>query len=573
MASKRLGDLLVEEGLLTQEKLQTCMQENTGSGMKLGEYLQKQSVVSEEKIVSALSRQLRIPRLTENQMLPGPTLANMIPREMAKQYQIVPLRDDALGLTCAMLDPMDLLALERIEEVVQKTIDPVICTQEQFQELCRSVYGQSYAQNFETLLDGIRGDARDGVDFGDAEEDASDSMEVSSLVDMAEDAPVIRMVNWMLATGVGEGASDIHISPERSTISLRMRVDGKLKMFPAPPKSMHLPVVSRIKILGHMDISVSRVPQDGRFSLKVDGREINIRASCTPTVNGENVVLRILDMSAEVLTLDQLGFEPLVREQLVEVMAKPHGMFLTTGPTGSGKSTTLYSLLNMLNQPDVNIITTEDPVEYRMEGIRQIELNPKAGTTFVSALRSILRQDPDIVMVGEIRDTETARVSIQAALTGHQVLSTLHTNSAVEAVTRLVDMGVEPFLVALVCNVVVAQRLIRRVCPDCARSISPSKETLAPWGFTPDEIAAGTFKAAVGCPHCKGTGYRGRAGIYEALFFDDAIREMIIERRSVLEIEAAALKSGHLTPLKYSASRKVLAGISTMEETISKIMD
>ena len=573
MAGKRLGDLLVEEGLLTQEKLQTCIAENAGSGIRLGEYLQQQGVVAEEKVVSVLSRQLRIPLLTEDQMFPLPILAEMISLDMAKQYQIVPLHDDALGLTCAMLDPMDLLALERIEDVVQKTVDPVICTQAQFEELCKSVYGQSYAQNFDTMLDGIRGDSRDGVDFDDAKDEGSTLSEVGSLVDMAEDAPVIRMVNWMLATGVGEGASDIHISPERSTISLRMRIDGKLKTFPAPPKSMHMPIVSCVKILGHMDISVSRIPQDGRFSLKVDGREINIRASCTPTVNGENVVLRILDMSAEILTLDKLGFEPEVQQQLVEVMTKPHGMFLTTGPTGSGKSTTLYSLLNMLNQPEVNIITTEDPVEYRMDGIRQIELNPKAGTTFVSALRSILRQDPDIVMVGEIRDAETARVSIQAALTGHQVLSTLHTNSAVEAVTRLVDMGVEPFLVALVCNVVVAQRLIRRVCPDCARSISPSKEMLEPWGFTPEEIASGTFKAAVGCPRCKGTGYRGRAGIYEALFFDDAIREMIIDRRSTLEIESTALKTGRLTPLKYSASRKVLAGISTMEETISKIMN
>lgn len=573
MSRKRLGDLLVEDGLLTVDMLETSMLENRGSGMKLGEYLVQQGVVSEENIVDSLSRQLRIPRLTEGQMHPAAGMAEMIPRAMAEQYRIVPLNDDVLGLVCAMPDPMDLQSLERVEETIQKTVDPVICTQAQFKALCGGLYGQSYATNFDTLFDDLKGSAGDEMNVASAEEDSADQVEVSSLVDMAEDAPVIRMVNWMLATGVSEGASDIHISPERAAISLRMRVDGKLKSFQAPPKSMHLPIVSRVKILGHMDISVSRVPQDGRFSLKVDGREINIRASCTPTVNGENVVLRILDMSGGILTLDQLGFEPAVQEKLVKVMTKPHGMFLTTGPTGSGKSTTLYSLLNMLNQPDVNIITTEDPVEYRMDGIRQIELNPKAGTTFASALRSILRQDPDIVMVGEVRDPETARIAVQAALTGHQVLTTLHTNSAAEAVTRLVDMGIEPFLAALVCNIVVAQRLIRRVCPDCSKPITPSHETLEPWGFSAGEIESASFQASVGCPRCKQSGYRGRAGIYETLFFDDEIREMIIQRRSVLEIEAAALKSGQLTPLKYSASRKVLAGISTMEEAITKIMD
>jgi type IV pilus assembly protein PilB len=570
---KRLGDLLVEDGLLTRDILESSIEGNKNSDMMLGQFLVSSGVVAEDRMVDSLSRLLGIPRLAGSDMQPAAEMAELIPQAMADQYQIVPLRDEVIGLVCAMIDPMDLQSLERVEAIVNKPVDPVICTTAQFKELCKVLYGGSYAQNFETLFDGMQGEAADTMAVTDVTGGASDQIEVRSLLDMAEGAPVIRMVNWMLATGASEDASDIHISPERTKISLRMRVDGRLRDYPAPPKSMHLSIISRIKILAQMDIAVSRVPQDGRFSIKVNNREINIRASCTPTVNGENMVLRILDMSAGLLSLDQLGFEPEIERKVVEVMTKPHGMFLTTGPTGGGKSTTLYSLLNLLNKPDVNIITTEDPVEYRMEGIRQIELNPKAGMTFASALRSILRQDPDVVMVGEIRDAETARIAVQAALTGHQVLSTLHTNSASGAVTRLVDMGIEPFLAALVCNVVVSQRLMRRLCPDCAQPFTPSEASLQSWKFTPQERASATFMEAVGCPRCKQVGYKGRAGIYETLFFNDQIREMIIQRRSALEIDHCALECGALTPLKHSASRKVLAGVSTLEEALTKIME
>lgn len=571
--AKRLGDLLVEDGLLSRELLESSIEENENSGMKLGQFLVSSGVVAEDRIVESLSRQLEIPQLAETDMQPNAVMAELIPQSMADQYQIVPLRDESMGLVCAMIDPMDLQSLERVEEIVNKPVDPIICTTAQFEELCKVLYGGSYAKNFETLFDGMEADVADDVAVANVTTGPSDQIEVRSLLDMAEGAPVIRMVNWMLATGASEDASDIHISPERTSISLRMRVDGRLREYPAPPKSMHLSIVSRIKILAQMDIAVSRAPQDGRFTIKINGREINIRASCTPTVNGENMVLRILDMSAGLLSLDQLGFEPDIKQKVLEVMQKPHGMFLTTGPTGGGKSTTLYSLLNLLNKPEVNIITTEDPVEYRMEGIRQIELNPKAGMTFASALRSILRQDPDVVMVGEIRDAETARIAVQAALTGHQVLSTLHTNSASGAVTRLVDMGIEPFLAALVCNVVVSQRLIRRLCPDCAKPFQPSEAALKSWNFTKEERQNATFMEAFGCPRCKQVGYKSRAGIYETLFFNDEIREMIIQRRSALEIDHCALACGTLTPLKYSASRKVLAGLSTLEEALTKIMD
>ncbi len=571
--TKRLGDLLVEDGLLSREMLEASIEENRGADVKLGQFLVSSGIVAEERIVQSLSRQLGIPLLTKAEMEPATEMAELIPQNLADQYQIVPLRDEAAGLVCAMTDPMDLQSLERVEAIVNKPIDPVICSAAQFKELCKVLYGGSYAQNFEALIDDMEGDNEDSVAVTDVGSGGPDQLEVRSLLDMAEGAPVIRMVNWMLATGVSEEASDIHISPERNRISLRMRIDGKLHVYPAPPKSMHLSIVSRIKILAQMDIAVSRAPQDGRFTIKVSGREVNIRASCTPTVNGENVVLRILDMSGNILTLDQFGFEAPVKKRIVEMTQKPHGMFLTTGPTGSGKSTTLYSLLQLMSKPDVNIITTEDPVEYRMDGIRQIELSPKAGMTFASALRSILRQDPDIIMVGEIRDAETARIAVQAALTGHMVLSTLHTNSASGAVTRLVDMGVEPFLAGLVCNVVVSQRLIRRLCPDCARPVDPTAALLKPWNFSAEEIETADFREAVGCSRCKQIGYRGRAGIYETLFFNDKIREMIIQRRSALEIDQCALRSGELTPLKFSAGRKLLRGLTSQEEALSQVME
>ncbi|HPT16100.1 MAG TPA: GspE/PulE family protein, partial [Kiritimatiellia bacterium] len=397
----------------------------------------------------------------------------------------------------------------------------------------------------------------------------AEDVEVGSLKNMAEGAPVIRMVNWILAQAVREGASDIHISPEAAHVQLRFRIDGKLREVPAPPKNLHLSIVSRIKILSQMDIAISRVPQDGRFTVKLDNREINVRVSTVPTTNGENIVLRLLDMGAFNYSMFDLGMSERDRELLAKVIEAPYGMILSTGPTGSGKTTTLYAMLKELNHPDVHIITVEDPVEYRVPKIRQIQLNAKAGMTFASSLRSILRQDPDIIMVGEIRDAETARIATQAALTGHRVLSTVHTNDAAGAITRLIDMGIEPFLVASVLLVSFAQRLVRKVCPHCAVRVAPTHQARAFWGVPDkDDIA---FMQAQGCPRCQQTGYQGRTGIFEVLMIDDLIREMIARKSTTLEINQAARAAGRLRTLKEDALDKLRQGVTTVEEAMSVV--
>jgi type IV pilus assembly protein PilB len=396
-----------------------------------------------------------------------------------------------------------------------------------------------------------------------------EDVEVRSLLDLAEGAPAVRMVNWIIAEAVRESASDIHISPEKGYVQIRFRVDGRLREVPAPPKSMFLSVISRIKILANMDIAVARVPQDGRFTTRIDGKEINIRASTMPTINGENVVLGLLDMSATVYTLDTLGMSEDDRRKMEPFINRPYGMILSTGPTGSGKSTSLYAILRRLNQPDVNIITVEDPVEYRVERIRQVQLNTRAGMTFAGGLRSILRQDPDIIMVGEIRDSETAQIAVQAALTGHIVLSTAHTNDAVGAITRLADMGVEHFLIASVLMVSFAQRLLRRICPSCRAPFTPPENLLKAWEINGTENAR--FFRANGCSACGGSGYQGRIGIFEVLAVTEDVQGMIARKASAQDIQQHCLANGSLRTLKHDASRKIVEGLTTFEEAMANV--
>jgi type IV pilus assembly protein PilB len=394
---------------------------------------------------------------------------------------------------------------------------------------------------------------------------------VSSLQNLAEEAPVIRLVNSIIAQAVHDKASDVLISPEEKRVSLRFRVDGKLVEMPAPPKSMILPIISRVKILSRMDIAMSRVPQDGRFTVKMDNKEINVRASALPTIHGENIVLRLLDMGSGVYSLDKLGMSREDRDKIAKSVSKPYGMILSTGPTGSGKSTSLYAILNDINTPDINVITLEDPVEYRMNNVRQVQLNRKAGMTFAGGLRSILRQDPDVIMVGEIRDGETAGIATQAALTGHRVLSTVHTNDAAGAITRFIDMGIEPFLVSSVLLVSFAQRLIRTVCPFCKEPYRPPESALVAWGL--DKIENPNFQRGKGCPQCMHSGYRGRTGVFEVLRVDEEIQELILRGSSAQEISRAAVRAGKLRMLKEDAADKVARGITTLEEAASKVMN
>jgi type IV pilus assembly protein PilB len=467
---KKLGEMLIDGGLLTEEQLKQAVVEHKRNAIKLGEYLVREGIVSSSEIVSLVSQQLVIEKYRPEAYPIDITLSAVIPLEMCQKYQLVPIERTSHLLKIAMTDPMDINALDAIEVHTNIEVEAAICTYQELNQLISSLYGTYSAIG--GVLDGMSEMQIESAQDTEAAAMTED-VEVNSLHDMAEEAPVIRLVNSILSQAVREGASDVHISPEKDFVQVRFRVDGKLHEVPAPPKSLILLIISRLKILSNMDISLSRIPQDGRFTIRMDKKEINIRASTIPTIYGENMVLRLLDTSGGVYSLEHLGMNEADIRKLEPIISKPYGMILSTGPTGSGKSTTLYSILKKINQPDINIITIEDPVEYRINKIRQIQLNRKAGMTFASGLRSIMRQDPDVIMVGEIRDSETAGIAVQSALTGHRVLSTVHTNDAAGAITRFVDMGIEPFLVSSVMLVSIAQRLVRKVCPYCKRSWKP----------------------------------------------------------------------------------------------------
>ncbi|MBC2752800.1 MAG: Flp pilus assembly complex ATPase component TadA [Desulfobacteraceae bacterium] len=564
---KKLGRMLMESGLMTEFQLNQAVLNQKKSRLRLGQYLIREGVVSESQIVDLISRQLRIAKYDAIRFPIDVTLAGTLSAETAQKHQMVPIQRDHHLLTVAMTDPLDIEALDAIEASTGMEAEAIICTEQELNQIMSSLYG-TYTGIGDVLedMEEMQYDTESSAETAVSMED----VEVSSLQDMAEEAPVVRLVNSILSQAVREGASDVHISPEKDFVQVRFRVDGKLHNVPAPPKSMLLHIISRLKILANMDIATSRVPQDGRFTVKLNNKEINIRASTIPTIYGENLVLRLLDTSAGIHTLETLGMAAEDRRKIEAVIYKPYGMILSTGPTGSGKSTSLYSILKKINQSDINILTVEDPVEYRIEKIRQIQLNRKAGMTFASGLRSILRQDPDVIMVGEIRDRETAGIAVQAALTGHRVLSTVHTNDAAGAITRLMDMGIEPFLVASVMLVSFAQRLVRKVCPNCSEPYRPSAEALSFWDLDRPEDAR--FLRGRGCFHCQDTGYRGRIGIYEILLIDDVIRDMIVKRKASHDITRAAHEAGHLRLLKEDAFDKVVHGITTMEEAASAVM-
>jgi type IV pilus assembly protein PilB len=563
---KKLGEILIDGGLLTQEQLRQALVSKKNTKLKLGEFLVRQGILRESQLIDFLSEQLKIEKYHPEKYPLDLGLANAIPAEIAQKHHVVPLIRKANLLTIGVTDPLDIRALDTVEAVANIEVEPVICTDQQLNQLIGSLYG-AYS-DLDDVLESIQ-----QVKYGEAEievEKGSEDVQVSSLQDMAEEAPIVRLANSILSQAVRERASDVHISPEKDYVQVRFRVDGKLHEVPVPPKSMFLPIVSRLKILANMDIAVSRIPQDGRFTVKTQNREINIRASTIPTIHGENLVLRLLDSSGGVYSLDQLGMFQEDMKKIESLAIKPFGMVLSTGPTGSGKTTSLYSILKRINKPDVNIITLEDPVEYRIEKIRQVQLNRRAGMTFASGLRSILRQDPDVIMVGEIRDAETATIAVQAALTGHRVLSTVHTNDAAGAITRLLDMGIEPFLVSSVLLVSFAQRLVRRVCPNCMEPYMPPKEALAQFGM--DNVEGSNFQRGKGCFNCFNTGYKGRTGIFEVLAMDEMIEEMILKRRSAQEITRTAQKTGRLRTLKEDAADKVRRGITTLEEAASAVM-
>jgi type IV pilus assembly protein PilB len=562
---KQLGQMLIEAGVLTEEQLRQALADKGKANTKLGQFLIRKGLVGEQQMVETLSKQLKIEKYHPGKYPLDSSLTQVIPLEYAQKYQIAPVRKKGRLLTICTTDPLDINALDAIEMLTNSEVEPSVCTEREVTQLISSLYGvqSGLGSMLETMEIDVKAEAA-----MDAEQEAD--VQVASLQDMAGEAPVIRLVNTIFAQAVREGASDIHISPQHNNVQIRFRIDGKLHEVPAPPKSIFLPIVARIKILANMDITVSRTTQDGRFTLKMDRKEINVRVSSIPTIYGENMVLRLLDTSGGVYSLDGLGMVKSDIDKIQTIINKPYGMILSTGPTGSGKSTSIYAILNELNKPDSNIMTLEDPVEYRIDNIRQVQLNRKAGMTFASGLRSILRQDPDIIMLGEIRDPETAAVAVQAAQTGHRVLSTVHTNDAAGAISRFLDMEIEPFLISSVLLASFAQRLVRTICPYCRERYQPPKAALIAVGL--DGAEGANFMRGKGCNQCLNTGYKGRTGVFEVLINDEMIQRMILEKRSAQEITLEARANGKLRTLKEDAAAKVLLGVTTLEEAATAVM-
>ncbi|NDD27277.1 MAG: type IV-A pilus assembly ATPase PilB [Proteobacteria bacterium] len=567
-SKKDLGELLVDDKLITEKQLQKAVEQSKKTSDSLQRTLVSMGYVTEKDITEVVGKQMGVGFIDLDSYDLDPELARSVPEHLAQRYKVIPVGQKDNKLTLAMVDPLNVIAIDDIRLITGFDIDPVIATEESILKAINRQFGVTdLAEVQETVKD------ISAAEFGplEVEEAADEEIALDKLKELVDEAPIVRVVNLIISQAINDKASDIHIEPDAKAVRVRYRVDGVLHEVMSPPKHIQAPMVSRIKIMANMDIAERRVPQDGKIHLRHDNREFDLRVSTVPTVHGEKVVMRILDKSSVMLGLNKLGFYPEVQGPLESVIEKPYGMFLVTGPTGSGKSTTLYSCLNKLNTGDVNIMTVEDPVEYQTPGINQVQTNDKAGLTFAGALRAFLRQDPDIIMVGEIRDTETARIAVEAALTGHFVLSTLHTNDSSGAITRLTEMGVEPFLCASAIVGVLAQRLSRRICPNCKEAYAPPVESVKRFGlsaYTDSEI---TFYKGRGCDHCKTTGYKGRQGIFEVLVISDRIRGLILQRASTAEIRQAAMEEGMKT-MQDDGLRKVLDGITSIEECLRVVM-
>lgn len=527
---KSLGESLVDEGIITSEQLKQAQTEEKRTGQRLRNVLVKIGLIAEEDLVTFLSDKLGLPKIELGNYLIDPKIVELVPEALARKYELIPVLKIGNRLTCAMVDPWNIFALDEIRMKTNLTIEPAVATESEIKKALNQYYGAK--GSMEDLIKSI-----DAEKLGIKEGKEIDTKKLQGIV---EEPVVIKLVNLIVIKAVQERASDIHIEPEEEALKTRFRVDGMLHEESSPPKYLQSAIISRIKIMANLDIAERRKAQDGRFSIKMEGREIDVRVSCMPTVYGENVVLRLLDVASALLSLDRLGFSKQVLEKYEKLITRPHGIILVTGPTGSGKTTTLYGSLDKINTAEKNIITIEDPVEYKLQGIRQTQINPKVDLTFANGLRSMLRQDPDIIMVGEMRDFETAEIAIQAALTGHLVFSTLHTNDAPGAVTRMIDMGVEPFLVSSSVIGVLAQRLVRTVCKECKGK---------------------------GCSNCMSTGYKGRIGIYELMIINDDIRNLITAKVAMDEIRKKALELGMLA-LKDDGLEKVKQGLTTEEEVL-----
>jgi len=550
-----LGSLLVEEGLVSTEQLETALaeQRRNEKSKRLGEILVSMRFLTEPNLLRVLSRQLDCPIVDLAQEPPDNEALEIVPSEFARRYHLIPLHRNDGQLVVAMADPLDIHAIDDLRLLTGLDIAPMLAIPSDIQRLLEQSYMYRMIQD---------------VKEAEARIEDEDNLDVADLQAMAKEELVIQMVNIIINQAIQDRASDIHIEPFERELRVRYRVDGVLHEVNAPPKRYHAAIVSRIKILSDLNIAERRLPQDGRMRIRSSGRQIDLRISVLPTVYGETVVMRILDKQTAMLGLTELGMERSVFHKFRRLIQEPHGIILVTGPTGSGKTTTLYASLQEIYSVEKKIITVEDPVEYQLNGINQMQVQPHIGLTFAGGLRSIVRQDPDIIMVGEIRDHETVEISIHAALTGHLVFSTLHTNDAAGAISRLLDMGAEPFLVASSLIGVGAQRLVRINCPHCREPYEEKPEVLREIGIDPEMVKREPLMRAKGCPECRGVGFRGRSGIYEMLVVDEAVRRMIIERASASVIKQYAQKNQNMVSMLMDGRDKVLQGDTTIQEVL-----
>ncbi|WP_425448623.1 GspE/PulE family protein [Dethiothermospora halolimnae] len=546
----RLGDLLVNVGKLSEEQLQQALKEQQKSGKKLGEILVEKQYVTERDIIQVLEFQLGIPHVDLNKYFVDPEAPQLIQEKIARRNTLIPIKTDRGKLVVAMADPLNIFAIDDIKIATGMEVEPVISTRENILSAIEQFYNR---QNAEKALEEFRSQYDvDSINELDEE-----------VLNEINNAPVVKLINSIIRQAVKSNASDIHIEPFEEKLRVRIRIDGDLQEIMTPSKSTHSAIVTRIKIMGKMDIAEKRIPQDGRVETSIDGRDVDLRISILPTVYGEKIVIRLLDRGNFLLSKDQLGFTKGNLDRFDKIVKNPNGIILVTGPTGSGKTTTLYTVLRELNEINKNIITVEDPVEYRLDGINQVQVNNKAGLTFANGLRSILRQDPDIVMIGEIRDVETAQIAVRASITGHLVISTMHTNSAPATISRLMDMGIDSYLITSSVVGVVAQRLVRKICEECKVSYTPDVNEKRILGIEEDV----TLYKGQGCNKCYNTGYKGRIAIHEIMPLTSGIREVIDANSSIDQLKNKVLLEGMIT-LKENCKELVLQGTTTVEELL-----
>lgn len=565
---ERIADALVEDGLLTQKQVEELLEQQKKQGTRLLKLVVEKNYISEVDMVVSMGRVLNTPPINLSRISIPPDLAGLIPKEVARNHKVIPISRLDNRIFLAMADPLNVLALDDVKRITKLEVSPMIASEKSILDKLNNVDTRS--GSMEEIIEAQKRVEELETDEADTVEQVAvlnEDLTEQELKDSTQEAPVIRLANLILVQAVKDRASDIHIEPFERSVRLRYRIDGSLMDATPPPKNLQVPLMSRLKIMSNLNIAERRLPQDGRMRIKVAGKDIDLRVSFLPTVHGEKCVLRVLDKANLSASIEKLGMDQETFRRFKAAVDAPHGLILVTGPTGSGKTTTLYSALNELNNPDYNIVTVEDPVEFQIPGINQVPVNKEIGLTFASSLRSILRQDPDICMIGEIRDSETAEIAVEAALTGHQVLSTMHCNDAPGAIARLDDMGIAPFLISSSVILACAQRLMRRICPMCKEPVTYPPRMFEDLSIDPKFYQGATLYRGRGCERCKNTGYSGRTAIIEVMTITDEIRKMIIERKSAMEIGKMAVAQGMKT-LRMVALDKVREGVSTLEQVL-----